>query len=508
MAGNDLTGEIMDKSRHTRTSSRISLSIGSVLLVTIIVICTFFLITQYEEKFSRVREQNMFIARLVAYHTIDTMNSIHQVLNTIHNALELTLDDKHSDHAAHDYIIESLLEQSRKFSPFITNLVISDATGTPLHWLGKAKPYEIMDEDYIRKHVRKVQETDLYISGILSGDKDNTKPFFGFSVGFRDNTGRLQYIYTALIDYDFFTEDFAKLGIPEGTTIALGSSNGHILMRLPRPTFLLKDHAPLVRLWNSNRTQGTASLVSPFDNIRRETVFTRVGNYPFMAFASTSDKVILKEWKIYFWTMLSGGVLLLLFFGHAYYIFFRHQRQAILYQNLLEEQAMLDPLTRLPNRRRFFPIMEREFGLARRHSRTLALLLIDIDHFKRINDRHGHERGDVVLVKVAETLSRVCRSTDISCRMGGEEFAVLLSNTGIDGAMTTAEKIRTAIEGLTVETEGLKLKVTVSIGISCYEYGDEKTKDMMIRSDAALYKAKHIGRNTVFALKRHETMDL
>ncbi len=453
----------------------------------------------------------MFIAKLVAYHTIDTLEGINQMLHTIHNAINIALDDHAGDiddHHSHDYIVEDLLQRSRKFNPFVLNLIISDINGNILHRAGKPTPSEIIEEIKIKTHIPDLQENNFYVSGIFHKNRQEESPYFEVSVGFKNKQGKLGLIYTALIDYNHFKKDFAQLGIPEGTTIALGTCDGNILMRLPDTGIALKNYEPLKELWASCKDNGTNSIKSPFDKKQREIVFTRVGDYPFIAFASTSEEIILAEWWLYFWIMLAGLAILIIFSNVAFTLFAKHQKQSILYQDLLQEQAMLDPLTKLPNRRKFTPILEREFSLARRHSRPLALLIVDIDHFKLINDKHGHDRGDIVLVNVAETMQQLCRQTDICCRLGGEEFAMLLSETDYKGAASTAEKIRNSIEQLQINADGLQLNVTVSIGVSCYENGDNQPKEIMLRSDAALYKAKHMGRNCCYTQTRNETMKI
>lgn len=500
----------MNKRSHTHKSSRIGLTIGSVLLAALIAVSGFFMEKHYRDEFTKVHEQNLFIAKLVAYHTIDTLDAIRQVILAIHNALHLTFESQTdiSAHHAHDKLVHDLLTESRKYNPFLLTLIVTDGKGTPLHWTGKTKPFIIFNEEFIKAHTDMVRKKGFYVSGILHKEKDTDHSYFGVSMGFRDKNGRLQFIYTALIDYNHFTQDFEELGIPEGAAIALGNSEGNVLMRLPRTSMTLKSYAPLKRLWESGRVEGVASTISPFDHKRREVVYTRVGEYPFIAFASTDEETILNEWWLYFWTIMTGLGILILFSAYSYILFFRHQKQALLYQNLLEEQAMLDPLTKLPNRRRFYPILEREFNLALRHSRPLALLTVDVDHFKMVNDKYGHDRGDTVLIQVAETLKSLCRKTDINCRLGGEEFAVLLSDTGFEGANTAAEKIRSTIEQMRIEANGQIINVTASIGVSCFENGDVLPKDLMTRSDAALYKAKHMGRNCVFTQYRYETMEL
>jgi two-component system cell cycle response regulator len=157
----------------------------------------------------------------------------------------------------------------------------------------------------------------------------------------------------------------------------------------------------------------------------------------------------------------------------------------------LETQLFEDPLTRLYNRRFLFSQLESLVSGARRHHRPLAVAMVDLDHFKGVNDRHGHETGDDVLVAAAEALQRALRAEDVLGRLGGEEFLALLPDTDAEAAATTAERLREA-----VEQAGGPVPVTASVGWAVLEDG-EPADALVRRADAALYAAKAAGRNRV-----------
>ena len=162
----------------------------------------------------------------------------------------------------------------------------------------------------------------------------------------------------------------------------------------------------------------------------------------------------------------------------------------------LEELAMIDDLTRLYNRRSFRDMAKMEILKSRRYKYELTLLMIDLDRFKTVNDNYGHETGDQVLTALAETTGRVSREIDISGRLGGEEFAILLPNTDVDGGRAVAERFRLAIEKIVIPTPNGNVKVTVSIGVSGLSDGD--SLDVLLKkADLAMYEAKRKGRNRV-----------
>jgi len=159
-------------------------------------------------------------------------------------------------------------------------------------------------------------------------------------------------------------------------------------------------------------------------------------------------------------------------------------------------QARLDALTGLANRRAFDESMARECARARRTQLPLCLVLLDIDHFKLVNDTFSHSIGDEVLKLVAATICRHCREEDTVARWGGEEFAVLLPNTSVYAAEDICERIRLAIMQTDCSVLAADLHITVSMGIAGFA-GETQHDKLLSRSDSALYRAKQSGRNRI-----------
>ncbi|MCX7278194.1 MAG: GGDEF domain-containing protein [Burkholderiales bacterium] len=165
--------------------------------------------------------------------------------------------------------------------------------------------------------------------------------------------------------------------------------------------------------------------------------------------------------------------------------------------------SMTDVLTGLHNRRHFMQTAQRELDLAQRHGLPLALLILDIDHFKHVNDQHGHDVGDQVLVEVGRRCTQVLRATDLLARWGGEEFVVLLPNTGYEQAHQLAERMRetVAYSAQLYAAQGA-VKVTISIGVAGTVAQQPTTLDALVQqADRALYDAKRAGRNQVWLAK-------
>jgi diguanylate cyclase (GGDEF)-like protein/PAS domain S-box-containing protein len=156
-----------------------------------------------------------------------------------------------------------------------------------------------------------------------------------------------------------------------------------------------------------------------------------------------------------------------------------------------------DHLTGIANRRTFFEATERELARRRRSPRELSLILFDADHFKQVNDTHGHPAGDAVLKHFASVLSQTFRQVDVVARIGGEEFAALLPSTGQPGALVVAERLRAAIESASVIFDGACIRYTVSAGIAVMDDSLGGLDELLKRADHALYAAKAGGRNRI-----------
>ena len=165
----------------------------------------------------------------------------------------------------------------------------------------------------------------------------------------------------------------------------------------------------------------------------------------------------------------------------------------------LKRMATTDDLTRLPNRRKFLKRLNSEFVRARRYNRPLSLCMLDLDHFKKINDSYGHDAGDQVLRTVADMMQQLLRETDMAGRLGGEEFGILLPDTGEDDAMILAERLRNAIADAPISYQTLAIELTVSVGVTSLggQPDISQASELLSAADHCLYFAKQNGRNRI-----------
>ncbi len=164
----------------------------------------------------------------------------------------------------------------------------------------------------------------------------------------------------------------------------------------------------------------------------------------------------------------------------------------------LERQATTDSLTGIANRRHFISLAQKEIDRCTRHGCAICLLMLDIDHFKKVNDSFGHATGDLAIQAVAQTCGTELRNSDLLGRMGGEEFAILLVETDQQRAYGVAERLRSLVQDIQLFTQNKdRVRLTVSIGLTEKRHGEQDLSEILARADAALYKAKNSGRNRV-----------
>ncbi len=226
----------------------------------------------------------------------------------------------------------------------------------------------------------------------------------------------------------------------------------------------------------------------------------------FIAIEKTGDIIDERIRGMSIRTLIGGGALAATLYASTLTVILAARKRIAAQTRQLEEANRLlqetvgeDALTGLYNRLRFTEFVEREVSLIRRNGGQSCLVMLDLDRFKDVNDAHGHPTGDAALRAVAGLIRSQLRETDIAARFGGEEFAVLLPNTSIDGATQLAERIRAAVEGGPVSSAGQPPlpQLTISIGVTSLMHDDIGPDEAYHRADDALYQAKRNGRNRV-----------
>jgi diguanylate cyclase (GGDEF)-like protein len=174
-----------------------------------------------------------------------------------------------------------------------------------------------------------------------------------------------------------------------------------------------------------------------------------------------------------------------------------HDRLDESFQQKMYDAALRDPLTKTFNKKYFIDTLNTEVSYARRHSTELTLVIFDLDHFKSVNDTHGHIAGDHVLIDMANLVQRMLRAEDVFARYGGEEFCIILRGISLHDAGVLAERLRSAIDGYAFRYGDTRLAVTISAGVAQFEPSQEDPLGLVEAADEALYAAKKAGRNRV-----------
>ena len=301
----------------------------------------------------------------------------------------------------------------------------------------------------------------------------------------------------------YFQELFRTLTIGRDSYVNLINTRGLLLARHPMTgeseNLIGEDFSQKPNFKRFlNETGGSFTSTSSIDKKERLYTFSRVGHLPLVVVVGQSSEEVYGVWRRN--AVLVGLATSILCFGMLWLTFLlcRELRLRQRAEHELAELAATDGLTGLANRRKLDHVLKAEWARGLRSGKPMSLLMIDVDHFKAFNDRHGHHGGDYALRSVAKTiLGSIRRPGDLAARYGGEEFSVVLPETPLTGAQLIAEKIRAAIEALPPFANDPG-PVTVSIGIATQtQYSLDNLSALMTAADKALYQAKQKGRNRV-----------
>ncbi|BCX69115.1 MULTISPECIES: sensor domain-containing diguanylate cyclase [Pseudomonas] len=411
--------------------------------------------------------------------------------------------------------LQRLLSAQRNELSQIHGLFVYDQTG---QWIANSNGAEVgvannSDREYFIYH-RDHPDRGPHIGPSI---KSRSSGEWIMTVSRRINhpDGSFAGVALATIYLSHFLELYDSIDMGKNGVINLIADDASIVVRRPFNeadigTSLAKS--PLFTQLLPNGSAGTATIKSIIDGVERVVGYRRVEGYPLIVFAALNKDEVLAGWRKE--SMLSAAIvsLLLGFLGVLGYRLIKLMKQQNLIQvellgsqerllelnRNLELLALEDALTGLANRRQFDLFIQAETGRARRNLTGLALVMIDVDHFKAFNDHYGHLAGDQCLRNIAAIIiEHIKRPGDLAARFGGEEFAVVLPGTDYVGAFLVAEKIRRAVQAAGLQhNESPEGVITVSVGVCGYDPASQtRTEDLIGAADKALYVAKASGRN-------------
>ncbi|MFO2465075.1 sensor domain-containing diguanylate cyclase [Pseudomonas sp. 15FMM2] len=386
-------------------------------------------------------------------------------------------------------------------APYKGEVLLLDATGQVIADSSTLRPTarNFANRDYFQVHQNN-PEIGLFISRPFKIHCDCDQEWrIAFSRRVNGPNGEFSGVAVATMRLAYFDQLFNSLTIGSGNTINLLNNQGILLAQQPllERNMIDKDLSSRPNFKRMlQEGSGSFRAISASSGTLRLFTFTSVGHLPLIVVVALANDDVFAAWRRAAWlTAGATGVLCigLLWLTWMLRLELRRRYRA---EKVLSELAATDALTGLANRRILDQRLRLEWDRAQRSSEPLALLMIDVDHFKAFNDRHGHQGGDDALRNVAQVIaSNIRRPADLAARYGGEEFAVILPHTDAKGARVIAEQIRSSVEKLP-PVAGSVGPITVSVGLST---GDRKNpsslEQLLLSADQALYAAKHGGRN-------------
>ncbi len=386
-------------------------------------------------------------------------------------------------------------------APFKGEVLLLDKAGTVTADSSTLKPTprNFANRDYFQIHQQN-PNAGLFISRPFKIRCECDQVWrIAFSRRVPGPNGEFAGVAVATMRLAYFDQLFNSLSIGSGSSINLLNNDGILLAQQPllESDMINKDLSMRPNFKRMLREgSGSFSGVSSISGKQRLYTFTSVGALPLIVVVALSNDDVFAAWRRA--TVLISGATGVLCIGLLWltWMLRRELRRRYRAEKVLSELAATDALTGLANRRTLDQRLRLEWERAQRSGEPLALLMIDVDHFKAFNDRHGHQGGDEALRNVARVIgSNIRRPADLAARYGGEEFAVILPDTDSDGASIIAEHIRSAVEHLP-PADGDALSVTVSIGLSTWDKRRRGSlEELLLSADRALYDAKHSGRN-------------
>jgi len=422
------------------------------------------------------------MASQTALITAGTLESGEQMLRAMALIVNPPVTDGRSDPAA----VRKALLDLRTAAPHLMDLLILAGDGRIVSWTGDGTPPPVADREYFTAHLQ--HGSPLYVGPPQLSKVHKGRWFFALSEALRDPAGELRNVLVVIVDVALLRDRLTLRNPRTGNSQALLTEDARVYSRTPDHERHVGKQLPLSAErggLSTDQPYASTVTVSPLDGKERIVAYQHLRRYPMVAAATLPVDEFLEPWQermgivFFLWLALSAAII-----GTA--------RRAGTISRIQSEQATLDALTGVYNRR---SIMARadEFGRVPDRRGELSMLMIDIDHFKEINDTHGHMAGDEAIRRIAQLLRAEVRARDVVGRYGGEEFLVLMPDTGAAGAALVAEKLRATVAARITSPA----PITISVGVATTLRGEGSIEQTLARADAALYEAKQAGRDCV-----------
>jgi diguanylate cyclase (GGDEF)-like protein len=458
-------------------------------------------------------EQISTLSLILAEHTSQILFSANTVLQSIEDVIEverIQTEKGYREFATSKKSFELLEEKTRSNSILdVATFVGSDGKVLNFSRSFPAPEINLSDRDYFA-YLKANNDPNTFYSAPVR-NKGNGKWVFYLAKRVNGKNNEFLGVILTGVSVEVFSELYERIGINigEGVGITLYRTDKTLLTRWPLVEDLIgKVNAnPFIDQSLAAAEKGNGVIFSSdagfagqnTERVMRMISYRKVNQYPFIVGVVVPETLYLSNWyKNAFGVLIASVLSIIIIFIGAYTFLLSYRRSA---EN--EYQAHHDSLTQLPNRSLFSDRLSTALTVCKRKQSKLAILFVDLDNLKTINDVNGHTAGDGVLVEVAERMQLCLRESDTVARIGGDEFTVLLPDVGTEeDARNVAEKIRTAMIA-PINVDGHTLTTTVSIGVAIFPYHGLNATDLMNNADTAMYAAKSKGRNTIVMYGDH-----
>lgn len=463
------------------------LALGSGVITLLLLISLW---NEYYDDIDVARNNSSHITELMSANTNRYIGELSDILLGIKVATGLSNSDLTSglDRSSFDVIAANILEKK----PYIRTIFITSPNGTIKNWNRSDTPPSIYDRDYVQYH-RNNPGSGFNISPPIKS-KLNDEWILVASTSVLSKKNELESILAISISHDFFSFNLLQSPTPGGYNLSILTDQAQVIWSEGKATGY--TFPPTIRNWIKTLEQSkTETRVMTGADGKVYLVGTHyLGKYPIIVASTVQITEVLKDWySQLIITIISIITLLTLSIIVGRHLI-RNQNQLFQQHEELKNLAMSDPMTGLANRRCLKEQTTNLMASAKRHKFSIGVLMLDIDHFKQVNDTYGHDVGDNVIKAIADSIKNTARDTDITCRLGGEEFAIILSHSTSKQALIFADRLRERIKTLSFESERGFFGITISMGVSVL---DNNLDEALTKADKALYLAKNNGRDQV-----------
>ena len=473
---------------------------SSLTVIAILAIVTFLLIREHANAMQSATRSATNIVQLIDADVLRNVELYDLALQGL-----IAASQREDLHQVSPQIRHLVLFDRANLARFKGDLLLLDKQGNVIadSSLITPKPGNFADRDYFQVHVAN-RDSGMFISRPFKPrcdcvDADEWR--ISFSRRISSPSGEFLGVAVASMRLAYFNELFSTLNIGLDSTLNVINGDGILLAQQPmlQSDSIGKSYAVrpnVIRIMREG--SGSFSSVSSMDHRDRLYTFSQVGHLPLTVIVALSLDEVFATWKRTAYLISGATGVLCIGLMWLTLLLCRELRLRHHAEKELAQQAAVDALTGVANRRTLDHVLSREWARAMRSGKPLSVLMIDADHFKAFNDRHGHQGGDDALRVLANVIGEnIRRPGDLVARYGGEEFAVVLAETDTAGALRIAEKIRTAVEQLPpFEDDASPMTVSIGLSTSTGQPGQD-LENLMFTADKALYEAKRRGRNCV-----------